>query len=282
MGLGACGAGASGVGSREARPPTLPPVSGTAPETAEVSARVAAREFAMDERWAAPSTACQDVLLYVREGTLDVYGTGIADPRAPARLNAGDAVRFGPEGDGVVRNVGAGRAQTVVVVARRPDRGAPRVPADPLAQARLREEDAVACPLESDAGVPATNGDPRRDVRVTRASATPEHIVAGGALRVRILLDRAGHGAAYAGLSLLDGDADLRVPEHRHAESAEILYVEEGDGLMRLGDGEVRVRAGAVLVVPRGVLHDFRGANTRPLRALQVYAPSGPEQRFRQ
>lgn len=277
---GAASAGATRALAREPQrnaPGTEP---ARAPGAPEVGARVEGLEVAPQDAWAAPSTACQDVLVYVREGSLEAHGAGVADADSPATLYAGDAVRFGPEGDGVVRNVGAGRARTVVVYARRSDRGAPRVPADAAALARLREEDGQACALEPRAE--GTADGLRRGARVAFGATTPEQVVAGGALRVRILLDRGGQGAAHAGLARLEGTPDARVPEHRHPESAEILYVEDGDGHMRLGDEELRVRPGAVLVVPRGVLHDFRGAGTRPLRALQVYAPSGPEQRFRQ
>jgi len=54
-----------------------------------------------------PCRRVRNTLLYIASGTLDASGTGIASVDAPATLYAGDALRFGPEGDGVVVNTAA-------------------------------------------------------------------------------------------------------------------------------------------------------------------------------
>jgi putative monooxygenase len=214
-----------------------------------------------------PATACQDVILYVREGQLEAIGTGIATADAPVTLYPGDAVRFGPEGDGTAVNVGSSSARTVMAVARRADAGPARIPAP----------EGDACSVAAAARDPLL-----RPNRVGSTATTPPLSAAGGRLEVRILLDPESSGAENGALSILDGAPDLVVPEHVHASSAEVLLVEEGDGTMRLGDREVPVRAGSAIYVPPGMLHSFRGAGTARLRAIQIYAPAGPEQRFRQ
>jgi len=247
------------------------------PDYADANApvRLATLRLAPEEELRPPTSACQDVLIFVREGTLSASGTGIADAATPTTLYPGDAVRFGPEGDGLVRNVGATAARTAIVYARREGSGAV-VASGAALSASLRQADAARCPLEP------VDVDARiRRSRVAHIATTPPIAAAGGTMRVRILLDRDGQGARYGGLAWLDADADARVPEHRHTEASELLMIEEGDGLMRLGDREIRVRPGTTIVIPRGVLHDFRGAGTQRLRALQVYTPSGAEQRFR-
>lgn len=222
-----------------------------------------------------PATACQDVLLFVRGGTLVASGTGIAERAAPLTLYAGDAVRFGPEADGDVRNDGDTAARTVLVVAR--DEGAGPIASDPgIAMPLAPVGDAARCPVappSGDARVAAT--------RVAHVDTTTPLTAAGGKMRVRILLDAQGQGALRGALSWLDGDADVAVPLHRHESSAELLLVEDGDGSMHVGEHDVHVTAGSAIYVPKGVMHDFRGAGTRPLHAIQVYTPSGPEQRFR-
>ena len=80
---------------------------------------------------------------------------------------------------------------------------------------------------------------------------------------------------------MLEGTPDLVVPQHRHPGSAELLFVEDGSGVLEVGDRRVAVRPGVALYVPEGVLHRYEGDGSRPLRAIQVYSPSGPEQRFR-
>lgn len=212
-----------------------------------------------------PATSCQDVILFVRSGQLEATGTGIAPSDAPVTMYPGDAARFGPEGDGVAVNVGTTRARTVMAIARRADTGAARVPP----------------PHDDTCSVAAAHPDPlMRPLRFASISTTPPLSAAGGRLEVRILLDD-DRGGGHGALSWLDGAPDLVVPEHMHPGAAEILLVEEGEGTMRIGDREIAVRAGSAIYVPEDTLHSFRGAGTVPLRALQIYAPGGPEQRFR-
>lgn len=213
-----------------------------------------------------PAGPCQDVLLFVREGELRAVGSGIAPPEAPSTLYAGDAVRFGPEGDGLVQNMSDRQASTVVAFVRPEGAGEPSTSS------------------AGGAGCPAPRSDDPlvSGIRSASVRTTPSNEVLGGRLRVHILLDEDGAGATYGGLSVLEGDPDLVVPRHRHPDAAEILFIEEGAGVFHIGEISIRVRAGTALYVPRGELHGFEGDGTTPLRAIQVYTPSGPEQRFRE
>lgn len=213
-----------------------------------------------------PVSACQDVLVYVRDGVLEAMGTGVGSSDAPATLYPGDAVRFGPEGDGRLTNRSGLPASALVVIARAADRGAPLYTA-PV--------DAGLCEL-------AVSSDPVvRPSRTASAATTAPLVVNEGHLSVRILLDLDGTAAAHAGLALLEGDASMRVASHVHDEADEILYVEEGEGLMTVGDERVAVHPGSVLYIPHGLAHAFEPSGTSPFVAVQLYAPSGPEQRFR-
>ncbi|AKF06959.1 cupin domain-containing protein [Sandaracinus amylolyticus] len=213
-----------------------------------------------------PATTCQDVILFVRAGQLEATGTGIATSDAPATLYAGDAVRFGPEGDGLAVNPGTTRVRTVMAVARRAGTGAARAPA----------------PRGDACAIAASHHDPLvRPLRIGSVATTPPLRAPGGRMDVRILLDTDGAGAEHGALSWLEGPPDVTVPEHRHGEAVEVLLFEDGEGTMRLGNQEIAVRPGVAIYVPEGTLHSFRSAGTRPLRAIQIYAPAGPEQRFR-
>jgi mannose-6-phosphate isomerase-like protein (cupin superfamily) len=116
-------------------------------------------------------------------------------------------------------------------------------------------------------------------VSAVRLEESPVLLNAGGKLRVQILHDAAS-GASFGALSLLDADADLSVPEHVHETSVEALYILSGDGAMILGEERTLVVPGRVIYVPANTNHGYE-AWTEPLRALQIYAPPGPEQRFR-
>lgn len=104
---------------------------------------------------------------------------------------------------------------------------------------------------------------------------------AGGRLSVMIYLD-AAHGAqTVPSLGTLEGDPTLGVPEHTHEESAEVLWIRDGSGTMRVGDETRVIRPGTFVYVPPKTIHGFEPDGARPLFAYQVYTPAGPEQRFR-
>lgn len=133
--------------------------------------------------------------------------------------------------------------------------------------------DAAPFPTEIDEEATAAG----RHVEVVNRETHHALPFAGGKLRVKIFYDEAsGHGA----FSLLDADADLSVPEHVHETSAEVLFIESGNGTMILGEERFAIEPGRVIYVPPNTNHGYV-AGTEPMRALQVYAPPGPEQRFR-
>lgn len=232
-------------------PQLLTPLVLTPGPAEPTSVRVAHLGLDPHQAFRPPTGPCQDMLLFLRHGELRAVGTGIAHHEAPATLYPGDAVRFGPEGDGLVQNLGERRARSVVVFVRR--QGEPSF-VDPGSS--------EGCPLE-----------PPRDPRVLplrfaslrTVDATP---TLGGALRVRAMLG--AEGERVGSLSALEGEPDLVVPEHRHDDAVEVWIVEDGAGVMRIGDRAVEVRPGAGVFIPRGALHGFRSDGSRPLRAIQV------------
>jgi len=88
-------------------------------------------------------------------------------------------------------------------------------------------------------------------------------------------------GGRLSVMIYLDSDPTLGVPEHIHERSAEVLWIQDGSGTMRVGDGTRSIQPGTFVYVPPQTLHGFVPDGTRPLFAYQVYTPSGPEQRFR-
>jgi mannose-6-phosphate isomerase-like protein (cupin superfamily) len=225
-------------------------------------------ELPPGQRFEPPVSSCQDVLLYVVSGTLDASGYGIASVDTPATLYAGDAVRFGPEGDGLVVNTSGEPVRTVVAIARSEDGGPARLVVE-------ERGDRALCPQTSSSDALS------RPQRVGSASTSLALSAGEGALEVRILLDADAAGAEHAGLAVLSGTPSFAVSEHTHDASAEVLYFEDGAGTMRIGDRTVDVGPGVTVYVPEGTPHSFEPTGTRPLRAIQFYAPSGPEQRFR-
>jgi quercetin dioxygenase-like cupin family protein len=123
---------------------------------------------------------------------------------------------------------------------------------------------------------------PVRGATIDRASQ-PVYVIAEGKGGARVLLDETTapglKEAAMSELLMLPGAV---VPEHIHDTSAELLYIIEGHAIMTLDGQEQMVRAGMAIYIPAGVKHSMRmDTKVEPLRAIQVYTPGGPEQRFK-
>jgi quercetin dioxygenase-like cupin family protein len=82
------------------------------------------------------------------------------------------------------------------------------------------------------------------------------------------------------GVSLLMAAPGAAIPEHDHASSWEHLAILQGAGETALGETRRPVTAGDVLHVPKALRHSLGVGKDSRLVALQIYAPSGPEQRF--
>jgi len=61
---------------------------------------------------------------------------------------------------------------------------------------------------------------------------------------------------------------------HRHRWSEEIYYFVEGEGIMRLGEERLSIRAGDTVCIPKGVPHQLENTGVAPLRLLCCCAPA--------
>jgi mannose-6-phosphate isomerase-like protein (cupin superfamily) len=67
---------------------------------------------------------------------------------------------------------------------------------------------------------------------------------------------------------------------HWHRTIEELFYIVEGDFDFFLADHVKRVGPGAFVIVPPGVIHDFRNPGASPARWLGIAAPGGLEHYF--
>jgi mannose-6-phosphate isomerase-like protein (cupin superfamily) len=123
----------------------------------------------------------------------------------------------------------------------------------------------------------------RRPVVTLSFESRDDLVWGGGAYHARIGWEGQDHPAAA--LDLLRFSTDAGVAEHVHDHEWESLAVLEGDGELVRGpaDREERIplRSGSIVTVPAGERHAYRPSGAAPLLAVQVYAPPGPEQRFK-
>jgi quercetin dioxygenase-like cupin family protein len=73
-------------------------------------------------------------------------------------------------------------------------------------------------------------------------------------------------------------DAGKSNVEHTHPDCEEVVYVLEGEVVHTLGDQRTTLRAGDLIVVPRGVPHRLLNTGDVPVRAYIVF--SSPERKF--
>lgn len=119
------------------------------------------------------------------------------------------------------------------------------------------------------------------DPVVQVAAQAQEYDVGAGKGAVKILFEPANakDRSAYAGR--LRADQGMSIPEHVHAMEAELLFIYAGFGEMALGGKIQPVSAGDAVYIPPNTPHSFRVTSREPVKAVQFYTPSGPEQRFK-
>lgn len=120
--------------------------------------------------------------------------------------------------------------------------------------------------------------------QVTPAAQTPTHRILNG--QGLATLHALAEGASVQTLQFADG---AEVAEHVHEKSDEILVILSGSFSVTIGDKKQTAGPGDTIHIPKGVKHSARascpqGPPDAPTaaKALQVYTPAGPEQRFKQ
>ena len=115
------------------------------------------------------------------------------------------------------------------------------------------------------------------DKTVVRGNVAPPVVWAHGAMTAHLDVDEHASPDMYVGR--LEGTAP--VAEHAHAGVYEIVCAVQGDGALVVDGHPQIVRPKTCTVIPPDTKHEWRPANGAKLVAIQMYAPPGPEQRFK-
>ncbi|MBT8495125.1 MAG: cupin domain-containing protein [Deltaproteobacteria bacterium] len=105
--------------------------------------------------------------------------------------------------------------------------------------------------------------------------------IANGKASVRLYFDAGVVLGNSAYLGVFTADPGTKVPEHTHPGETEMLFVLAGEARMTVDGKPFPVGKGDAIQVPPGTLHAAEVMGKEPFQAIQVYTPSGPEQRFR-
>jgi quercetin dioxygenase-like cupin family protein len=64
-------------------------------------------------------------------------------------------------------------------------------------------------------------------------------------------------------------------PEHIHHQNDEVLYILEGEFLVKIGDRLLKGTPGTFCFVPRGIAHTWQNVGTQTGRMLAFFTPGG-------
>jgi quercetin dioxygenase-like cupin family protein len=114
------------------------------------------------------------------------------------------------------------------------------------------------------------------------ASKAAAHSIAGGKAKARFLLDEEAIGNPDIYVGLLEAEAGAEVGQHAHAGSEELLYVLSGDGgELTVGSDKIRFGPEQAIHLPEDQPHAVKFHGDSKTVVLQIYAPAGPEQRWK-
>jgi mannose-6-phosphate isomerase-like protein (cupin superfamily) len=102
---------------------------------------------------------------------------------------------------------------------------------------------------------------------------------AGGAAHARLGLG-AAEGALPSSFGILMTSSKVPIAEHTHPVWENVAVI-EGAATMKIGGKSYAVEPGAILQMPPETPHSVKPGGKSRLLAVQLYTPSGPEQRFK-
>ena len=109
------------------------------------------------------------------------------------------------------------------------------------------------------------------------ADTISAQVIHTGELEGDALSPLAANGMRNKLLVAVDGATiaiqDGSPPKHLHADANEIQYILEGTGTIWLGDKEVTVKPGDLVVIPKGTPHGGTKPNGRTIKAIAIKTP---------
>lgn len=194
---------------------------------------------------------------------------------APQKLDEGMAALIAPGMPHVLENMG--RQTPAVLLQIFAPMGPERVYRDPRdATGRAAFE------VIRDARTAKAPEGPPAPVTVAAADKVAPLPIAAGKGRVRILLAEGQTGSGAASLDVLEFDPGAAVPRHQHPGAAEMLYVVAGTGELEIGSDKVPFGPETAIHIPEDQPHAAKFTGPDKAIVIQIYAPAGPEQRFKE
>lgn len=103
----------------------------------------------------------------------------------------------------------------------------------------------------------------------------------GGKAKIHLLFDPEITNSEALAVSVGVFEPGAEIPRHEHADSAEILYILSGAGDVTIGSDKLAFGADQAIHLPENQPHSVKFKGADKTFVLQIYAPAGPEQRFK-
>ena len=87
-------------------------------------------------------------------------------------------------------------------------------------------------------------------------------------------------GGAYRVLIGMFPPGEPGPPPHTHPHTDEAFYLTDGEATFLLGDRELSVEPGSLVVVPRGMPHTVWNSGEDPVRGLIIISPGDADHLF--
>ena len=84
----------------------------------------------------------------------------------------------------------------------------------------------------------------------------------------------------HAVVLTVDMPPGLHVPPHVHDTEDQLNIVVSGRVAFRVGDDEVELGAGGILLMPRNIEHELWNPTQEFAQIVEIYTPPGMEQKF--
>jgi quercetin dioxygenase-like cupin family protein len=105
--------------------------------------------------------------------------------------------------------------------------------------------------------------------------------ILGGKGKATPLLGPAETGSKDLYVGKLEAVPGAQVPRHAHAGTEEIIFVLSGAGELTVGSEKIPFAADEALFLPAGQPHAVKFAGDDKSEMVQIYAPAGPEDRYK-
>jgi mannose-6-phosphate isomerase-like protein (cupin superfamily) len=103
----------------------------------------------------------------------------------------------------------------------------------------------------------------------------------GRKIRVHMLFEPATSGSTAVSMAVVEFEPKAEIPRLVHEGSAEILYILSGAGEVEIGSEKVPFGPDQAIHLPENQPHSARFKGPEKTVALVIYAPAGPEQRWK-